>query len=178
MCPCASLSNPAAVVATGRPAARHLSLGRCPRSPPIGRRSGAASGPSGRCAAAPCPRILALSASFHGPAHASCDPLRALRYDYARRGASRRPRPDRPRPRGGRRRQCHRRRPRAPTLRRPRAVGGACPVPILSPRILLLYLCECPCARMACRVCPVVPGGSGAPIGCRRKPPDHRTHML
>ena len=66
-------------VATGRPAARHLSPGRCPRSPPIGRRSGAASGPSGRCAAAPCPRILALSASFHGPAHASCDPLRALR---------------------------------------------------------------------------------------------------
>ena len=41
-----------------------------------------------------------------------------------------------------------------------------------------LCRCECPCARTACRVCPVVPGGSGAPIGCRRKSPDHRTHML
>ena len=177
-CLLTTLSDRAAGVATGASSSWSVRLqGRISFGSDYGQLLAASAPPEG-CAAASRPRIPAPSAPSYGPAHASCGPLRALRYDYACRGARRRPRPDRPRPWGGRRRQCHRRRPRAPTLRRPRAIGGACPVPILSPRILLLYLCECPCARMACRVCPVVPGGSGAPIGCRRKPPDHRTHML
>ena len=98
----------------GAAGGRYLRRGRCPPSPPTRRRSGAASRPPRRCAAAAAARTRAPSAPSYGPADASCGPFRARRYDYARRGARRRPRLDRPRPWRRRCRccRCRCRRPR------------------------------------------------------------------
>jgi len=91
-----------------------LRRGRCPPSPPTRGRWGAASGPPGRCAAAPKARTRAPSAPSYGPADTSCGLFRGHRHDSAHRGACWWRRPDRPRPwrrrcrRSRRRRRCPR----------------------------------------------------------------------
>ena len=109
MC-CACLSISASPMPWEQPRSDYLSPGRRPRPPPARRWSGAALGPSKRCAAALRPRARAHSA----PSSASLTTTVRLelthRYRYARRGARRRLRPDRARPL--RRCRCRRRRHR------------------------------------------------------------------
>ena len=79
---------------------------------------------AGRCAAAARPRTRALTASSYAPAHTPWSSIRVHRYDYARRGARRRPRPYRALPWCRRCRRCRLRRPRRRPSRAARATHG------------------------------------------------------